>query len=394
MKYGKCFIFTIALLLLLPLAFAATVIIPESSEPKQYTAPGTFVIQHSDINTKGLATNTLTIPGKSDTAAILELLRQRKAARDAAGYNSIGFTDITYANPMPENQDTVGYGNGDYYWPTNYGNYGYGNNNGNYPGTYESCDVEYYGSPYYVSGLGFPFSFSFSSLFSGYQNGGYGCNRYNGNNSYYPGYYGNGGYGRDWYYFANGTYTLCDTQDEFVQRDCSYRFDGRRYYYDNAALQNFYNDPQYDPNKIDISDRFALINGRYVLCPQRAYDHDECVFYYKSGKWYYDDPSDNDFTGIPNIEINSDLDRPANSTNTTNNDTQNNTTNNTNNQNNNTYNPGNILPPGYFNYRAYVDQFPKYNYVNSQFVSCTSSCSYYKRDNVMFLIDQVRYAQG
>src|SRR3989344_1065769 len=134
----------ITLLLLVPLSFAATVIIPHNTEPRQITSPSSFVIQHSDINTRGLDTRTVVVPGKADQLSILETLRQRKSQRDAAGYNSYPITEITYSNPMPEHDDRPGYGNGEYYWPTNggYGNYG------DLRGTYESCDIEFSSGPY------------------------------------------------------------------------------------------------------------------------------------------------------------------------------------------------------------------------------------------------------
>ncbi len=371
------------LLLIVPASFAATVIIPQSSEPTKVTIPGTYVIQHSDINTKGLDTRSLTIPGKSDTAAILDLLKQRKAQRNAQGFADTGYatTDITYTSPGPQvqNQDQMGYGNGQYYFP-NMNQQGYGLNN-NFHGTYESCDIEFASAPY-VYGLGFPFSYSFSSALYGRRPYlGNGCNGINERNTI-----GYGGY--QWYRFANSTYTQCTTNDDFNRYDCSYRFDGRSYFYDNPVANDLYYNTQFDSSKIDISDRFALINGKYVLCPQRAFDHDECVFYYKGGKWYYDDPSDNDFSGIPNIEMNTDLDK-AMPTNNTNNQSNQSNQNNQSNQTNNS-----ILPAGYVNYKAYVDQFPKFNYVNGNFVSCTSTCTYYRRDGIMFTIDQSRYAQG
>ena len=109
-----------------------------------------------------------------------------------------------------------------------------------------------------------------------------------------------------------------------------------------------------------MSDRFRFDNGRYSICPRRGADADACVYYYKSGSFYYDDPADNaeSLRQSAPLAVQGSL------------STQ------------------NTVPSNPDRYAIYYAQYTQFNFQNGQFIPCTSGCQYYERDGMMFGMTQ------
>jgi len=166
-------------------------------------------------------------------------------------------------------------------------------------------------------------------------------------------------YPYDWYYYKSGQYQRCNG-DDFKSFDCSYRWDGIHYYYDLGPDDYWYYREVYDIDNLDVTDRFSRVNGRYSLCPRNGFDHDECVYYFKGGAFYYDDPADNFFFD-ENVEWDTDLDDERDEADDQDDDNQ-----------------DSMQSTALNSYTAYYNQFSQFNFENGQFVPCSANCRYYQ----------------